>query len=103
MPQALATRSTSGIAEMCVRIGALAISVGTDRPSLLPSLLDRLPTGWEAASALQLARVYVLWAEKAPFRLQIDGGVAVEKADLAEVLDAFAADVERIGNGDGRR
>lgn len=96
MAQAVASTTGGGVAEMRVRIGGVALAISTDRPSLLPSLLDRLPGGWQQITTIRLARSYILWAEKAPFRLQIDQVVVTEKSDLADVLDAFAADVARF-------
>lgn len=95
MSQAAESAGAS-IAEVRVRLGDFAIAVATDRPTLLPSLLDRLTGAWKRVDSLRLDRSYMLWAEKAPFRLQIDRVVRFEGASLNDVLDAFAADVERL-------
>lgn len=96
MSQAAESRAGATIAEVRVRLGELAIAVATDRPSLLPSLLDRLSGDWARVDSLRLDRSYMLWAEKAPFRLQIDRVVRFEGASLNDVLDAFAADVGQL-------
>ena len=84
----------SNQAEVRVGVGSTVLAICTDRPSLLPSLLDKLPSGWRQTSSLGLDRCYVLWAETAPFRLDVDRARLCEGTDLAVVLAAFAADLK---------
>jgi len=96
MSHAASSPSAVGLAEVRVGAGGLVLAIATDRPSLLPSLLDRVPAPWQRVDSLRLDRCYTLWAEKTPFRLQIDRSVTCEKADLTEVLEVFAADVAAL-------